>query len=239
MTAMERTLDRIPYFDERSKGHPLRAMLPGAGRKPRSYSFRHYLTNQGEQGACAGHAAAQEAAARPAPFFGDPVHSPAETSVIEAAARQCYGIAQANDTFPGAEPEVSGTSIVAVMEAGIGLGWWTEYRWALGPGPEAAAQDVIMGLGYRGPILVGSWWRGGMWRADADGFLNVSGAYDGGHGYLLTAYSAKRDAVWTPNSWGGAGQGWIKRSDLVTLLAEDGEAVAGITRRRRGKGPAA
>ncbi len=216
----DRTLDRLIRFDRRSRDYPLRTMTDG--RQPRSYSYRHYTTDQGRQGACALHAVTQEAAARPVPVFGDPIYAPADVPTLNALASRLYARAQEIDEFPGTEPQMSGTSILAAMKVGAEQGWWDEYRWALGSGPEAAAQDVILALGHKGPVVIGSTWKRGMWRPDSDGYLNVTGPDEGGHGYLLTSYSKKRDAVWTPNSWGGDGQGWITRSGLATLLAEDG-----------------
>lgn len=220
---IERTLDRRVQYDEKSLGYPVRALL--GARQPRSYTWAHYVTDQGSQGACVGHGCAQEAAARPRPVFGDPVRAPAPRALLEAMARKAYARAQQLDPWPGEEPTYSGTSVLAGMKAGQEAGWWSGYRWALGPGPDAAAQDVILSLGYRGPVIAGTGWRRGMWRPDSDGYLRATGPVEGGHCYLLTGYSVKRDAVYTPNSWNGDGAGWITRSDLVSLLADDGEAV--------------
>ena len=219
----DRVLDRRVQFDEASKGYPIRTLIAPM-KKPRSYTWRHYVTDQGAQGACVGHGCVQEAAARPRPVFGDPVYNPASVADLERIARATYARAQRLDQWAGQEPTYSGTSVLAGMKAGKEAGWWSGYRWALGPGPEAAAQDVILSLGYHGPVIMGTAWRSGMWQADSDGYLRATGADEGGHCYLLAAYSARRDAVWTPNSWGGDGQGWITRADLVSLLAADGEA---------------
>jgi hypothetical protein len=224
-------LDRLEQFDPRSRRYGIRALL--GTRRPRSYTWRHYVTDQGRQGACVGHAVTQEAAARPVPVFGDPTRNRADQAALERTAREVYSRAQRIDPWEGEEPTYSGTSVLAGVQIGQQLGWWSEYRWALGPGPEAAAQDVILALGYAGPVIMGTVWRSGMWRADADGYLRGTGNDEGGHSYLLVSYSAKRDAVWTPNSWGGAGQGWITRTDLVSLLAAGGEACIPIQRRLR------
>lgn len=228
VVSMERTFDRLPEFDERSRSFPIRAVV---GFKPaRSYSWRSYVTDQGRQGACVGHAVTQEAAARPKPVFGDPVHNPAPLALLESTARQVYAEAQRVDQWPGEEPDYAGTSVLAGMKVGHARGWWSQYRWALGPGADAAANDVILALGYAGPVVMGTAWRAGMWEADLDGYLRASGANEGGHAYLLTRYSKPRDAVYTPNSWGGAGAGWITRADLASLLADQGEAAIPVGR---------
>ena len=226
---MAPVLDRLVHFDDHSLDYPVRPLL--AAKQPRSYTWRHYVTDQGNQGACVGHAVTQEAAARPKPAFGDPVRNRADQASLETVARATYARAQQFDQWEGAEPTYSGTSVLAGMKAGQEQGWWGEYRWALGPGPEAAANDVILALGYQGPVVMGTMWRSGMWRPDADGYLRATGAVEGGHAYLLVSYSRRRDAVLTPNSWGGEGSGWITRADLVSLLADDGEAAIPVVRR--------
>lgn len=227
-TVEDPRLDRLQQFDDRSRAYPIRTLV--GARQPRSYTWRHYVTDQGQQGACVGHACTQEAAARPKPYFGDPVLKPAPVADLNETARTVYRRAQQIDPWEGEEPVYSGTSVLAGVQAGQERGWWSEYRWALGPGPDAAAQDVILALGYAGPVIMGTVWRSGMWGADTDGYLRATGNDEGGHAYLLVSYSAKRDAVWTPNSWGGQGQGWINRTDLVSLLAAGGEACIPVRR---------
>lgn len=227
-TVEDPRLDRFEQFDVRSRAYPIRALIGTGG--VRSYTWRHYVTDQGQQGACVGHACTQEAAARPSPVYGDPVRNPVAVTTLNDDARAVYRRAQQLDSWEGEEPTYSGTSVLAGAQAGQERGWWSEYRWALGPGPDAAAQDVILALSYAGPVIMGTVWRSGMWRPNEKGYLRAIGNDEGGHAYLLVSYSAKRDAVWTPNSWGGAGQGWITRTDLVSLLAAGGEACIPIRR---------
>lgn len=224
----ERTFDRRIHFDERSLAFPLRSVL--RGRKPRSYSWRYIQLDQGREGACTGFSATMEAAARPVPVFGDPIGQHDPIPIINNIAYNLYKRAQKLDEWEGESYE--GSSVLGAAKAGQEMRWWDEYRWALGPGAEAAAEDVILAIGYNGPVMVGSWWYDGMLDADSRGFLRAAGKKVGGHAYLLTRYSVKLDAVWTPNSWGGEGQGWISRSDLVSLLDDDGEACMAVNRRK-------
>lgn len=223
-----RTFDRRPFYDPRSLLHPIRPMLElaAAGRGPRSFSWRWVTLDQGEEGACTAFSVTTEAAARPSPVFGDPVTSPPVVGDLNAVAFDLYDRIRVIDGDPAEE----GATVVSSAKAAAEKGWWTEYRWALGPGPEAAAMDVIMAIGYHGPVCIGSWWWTGMDEADEDGYLHPTGTKRGGHAFCLTRYSLSRDAVWTPNSWGGAGQGWIARDDLVELLGDDGEAMIPVTR---------
>lgn len=224
-----RTFDRVEHFDDRSLDFPIRALL---GEKPaRSYSWRHVQLDQGPEGACTGFSATMEAAARPKPVFGDPCkHSftYVEKARLNSIGRAIYKRAQELDKWPGEDYE--GSSVLAAAKAGREVGWWQEYRWALGPGADAAADDVMRTVGRFGPVMMGSWWWSGMMKADDSGFLHATGQRLGGHAYLLTRYNAKRNAVWTPNSWGGSGQGWLSRADLTTLLAEGGEGCVPVGR---------
>jgi hypothetical protein len=173
-----------------------------------------------------------EAAAHPVPVFGKPYLyrlGIKQVEPINQVARDLYHRAKQLDEWAGEDYE--GSSVLGAAKAGAEKGWWTEYRWALGPGAEAAAQDVILALGWHGPVMMGTYWYEGMWQADKDSYLHAEGNIAGGHAWLLTRYSKKRDAVWTPNSWGGQGQGWISRADLVKLLANDGEACIPVVRK--------
>lgn len=226
---MERTFDRAVRFDERSKSFPIRTLV--TDKQPRAYSWRHLQLDQGTEGACTGFSATMEAAARPKPYFGDLGlgSTLARVPAITQTARSLYHRARQLDEWPGEDYE--GSSVLGAAKAGQELGWWGEYRWALGPGPERAAQDVILALGYAGPVMMGTNWYEAMSRPRGDSALVVAGEVAGGHAYLLTRYSKTRDAVWTPNSWGGEGQGWISRADIVRLLDEEGEACLALTRK--------
>lgn len=241
IAALDRRLGRVPHYDERSLNYGVRPLLRrvGALKEPRSYTWRHVQLDQTwdntpddkEAAGCTGFSTTEEAAARPAPVFGDPLRNPPgklRVEQIHLIARGVYH--RARELDPWAGEDYAGSSVLAAVKAGQELGWWKEYRWVLGPGPEAAAQDVILTIGHLGPVLLGTWWYEGMFQADPDGYLRLSGRKAGGHAYLLTGYSKRRRAVWTPNTWGGLGQGWIREDDLPTLLGDDGEGVVCLQR---------
>lgn len=230
-TTEDPRLGRLVQFDPRSKNYPMRAVLP-VDKPRRSHSWRLQAapgdgrwTTRIDQGTfrcpicrafgtCVGYSGALEAQARPGVI-----------PATDQLAHQLYHRAIQLDPWPetrigGAE----GSSVLAGLLAGRELGLWSEFRPALGPGPEAAEQDVALAVGYRRPVLMGTVWKSGMFRADADGFLNLTGRDEGGHAYLVNRYNLARDAYFTPNSWGGQGAGWIRSRDMVQLLAEDGEA---------------
>lgn len=235
-----RTFDRLVHYDDRSLDYPIRTLRAVADRPLRGYSYAYCQTDQGREGACAGHGATQEAAARPKPFFGDPVYSPPDIDVLNRYAYEVYRDAQKID--PWAHRPHEGTTVLAAMKIGHSRGFWTEYRWALGPGAERAARDVLQALAWNGPVIMGSAWYEQMWEPDKEGFLHAAGEEYGGHCYLLTRVKYFGDrfgggrgnvrnwAVWTPNSWGGEGQGWLLFDDLVILLGNYGEAVTPVNR---------
>lgn len=219
-------LDRLPQFDERSREYPVRPLLMTVGKRRRSYTWRHVQLDQRNEGACTGFSVTMEAAARPVEVWGkDP-----DIYTLEQIARSIYNRAKQLDEWEGEAYE--GSSVLGAMKAAIERRLYVEYRWALGPGPESAENDLALAVGYRGPAVLGTNWYTGMYTADADGFLKVTGSVEGGHAYVVTRYSVSRDAYWTPNSWGGSGQGWIRRTDMIRLLDEDGEACIPV---RRGK----
>lgn len=210
-------LDRVPFFDERSKNFPIRTIV---GDKPlRSYTWRTPVQlDQGQEGACTGFSVSMEAAAWPV----------AEEGITNEVAREIYKRARQLDEWEGEDYE--GSSVLGAMKAATERGWYREYRWALGPGPEAAVQDLALAVGHHGPAVIGSNWYEGMFDPDKDQYLRVTGKVAGGHAYVLSRYSRSRNAFWTPNSWGGSGQGWITRKDMVKLMGEDGEGCIPVVR---------
>lgn len=232
--AGERVFDRIESTNPARDAYRLSTALETVGDKPlRSYSWRHVQLDQFAEGACTGFNATMEAAARPKPLWGDPVRrifSPGEIDAMNRIARSVYKRAQQLDIWPGEDYE--GSSVDGACLAGRELGWWDGWVWASGT-PEQQAEQVIRAVAFRGPVMHGSLWKRGM-RADEHGFMSYSGETLGGHAYLWTKYSIKRDALWTPNSWGGAGQGWVRRLDLVAMFGEGADAAL-VTKRLKPK----
>lgn len=222
----DRVFDRRPSGDRRrSAAFPMRDSMTEL--QPRDRRWTYHQTDQGHEGACVGHGVTQEAAARPKPVFGDPGRVGDIGPMLNGFAYGVYKAAQAIDEWAGEDYE--GTSVLAGMKIGQRLGWWKNYTWATG---RDAATTVMLAVGWNGPVVVGTWWHEGMFTMDRDGYLNPTGTKVGGHCYLLTATSVERDAVYTPNSWGGEGGGWIRKRDLRALLADDGEAALPVLRRR-------
>lgn len=229
MTTEDRRLDRLPSLNEqRLVKYPLRPLLAEAPREPRSYSWRHVQLDQGSEGACTGFDETMEAAARPKPFFGDPVYSPPRIVDVETIARGIYYRAKQLDDWPGEDYE--GSSVDAAAKAGVEAGYAKGYVWATGS-PEDMVNQVFLAIGYHGPVRCGSNWKSSMYRADTSGFLRYSGDVVGGHAFLFSRVSVKKDALWTPNSWGGEGQGWVSREDLVKMASDGAEFCLSVGRR--------
>jgi hypothetical protein len=200
-------LDRCVHFDERSRAFPIRALIPTTA-KPRGYTWSCPIQlDQGSEGACTGFAVTQEAAARPVVVPG----------LTNDDARTVYYRARQLDEWEG--EDYDGSSVLAAIKAGKELGWYSEYRWAFG------LDDVILAIGYRGPVVLGVNWYTGMMQPDRDWYLRVTGIVEGGHAILANQVNVRDRWVGLRNSWGGACNGRITFDDLDRLLHEQGEAV--------------
>jgi len=84
----------------------------------------------------------------------------------------------------------------------------------------------------RGPVVVGTDWTQDMFTPDAEGFVRPTGRIAGGHCYLLIGYDETSDTLTFDNSWGPAwgleGRFKMRAPDFAQLLAQHGEACAGL-----------
>lgn len=191
---MERILDRTRHVDLRSLNYPV---LTPRNYKPRSYTWSNggVVLDQGAEGACVGFGWAHELAARP--------------SVVKAVdafkALEIYREAQKIDEWAGEAYE--GTSVLAGAKIAQSKGYITEYRWCL------TIEDLVVALGYHGPVVIGVDWYNGMFNVNAEGFLKPTGGIAGGHCVMLNMISLKKlpdgnidylsSYVGGVNSWGG------------------------------------
>lgn len=147
-------------------------------------------------------------------------------SVLRMAdAERIYSKATELDPFPGTyPPDDTGSSSLGACQASQALGLIDSYSWIFN-GPDG----ILAALAAGHPVGVGTWWLHNMWDVDpATGLIEVGGARDGGHQWTITGYRKKFDAFrgdcwWGPN-WGVKGGFLIRRADLATLLADDGDA---------------
>jgi hypothetical protein len=207
-------LGRLVQFDERSRQFPIRTAVEA--KKPRSYTWRcDVQLDQGPDGACVGFAMAHELNARPKVIPAD-----------YTKGMSIYRAAQKIDPWPGENYE--GTSTLAGIKILNREGYIEEYRWGFG------LMDLILAVGYVGPVAVGTWWYEGMFDPATCGYVHVTGEQAGGHCYLINGVSVKNRTLTIHNSWGAGwgnnGEALISWDDMDQLLDEDGEAVVPLVR---------
>jgi len=211
-------LDRIQQFDERSRNYPIRATIDPS-LDPRSYTWRcdTYL-NQGSEGACVGFSMTHELIARPKAITG---------LDGKFAREQVYWEAQKIDpweggAYPDAGTFYEGTSVLAGIKTLKKLGYIDSYRWCFG------LDDLVMAVGYRGPVILGVPWYSGMFEPMSCGHLHVTGYVAGGHAILCKGVSVKNKTFTLHNSWGSSwgngGEALIHWDEMERLLYEGGEA---------------
>lgn len=213
---MNSRLDRVKFFDERSRNYPIRTTV--GVRQPRSYTWRcNAQLDQGPDGACVGFGVTHELIARPAEVQG----------LTARYAKEVYWEAQKIDpwdggSYPGGYPFYEGTSVLAGVKIVQKLGWIEEYRWAFG------IEDLKLGVGYHGPAVIGINWYEGMFYPDSKGYIRPTGQVAGGHCVLVNAINVKEGRFTIHNSWGAGwgnnGECYITFADMAKLLNEDGEA---------------
>lgn len=211
-------LDRLIFFDGRSRGYPVGSLV--AAKKPRSYTWRcNTNLDQKNEGSCVAHGVAHELAARPAEV---------KNLTSKYAKERIYWEAQKIDpwpggSYPGATPRYEGTSVLAGVKVAQSLGYFDSYHWSFG------LDELILGVGYAGPAVLGLAWLEGMGRPDSGGYIHATGRVRGGHCILCKAVSVKRERFTLHNSWGRgwgvSGSCYISFGDMGKLLAMSGEAV--------------
>lgn len=224
--AADPRLDRLVRFDERSRGFGIRPMIPVTRRvRSRQWECDVWL-DQGREGACVGFGLAHELAAKP---------SPVRPMTAAYARESIYWAAQRDDewpggSYPGAEPVYEGTSVLAGLRTVRRLGWCEGYRWAFG------LLDLLIGLAWSGPAVLGVAWYEGMLQPDGAGQIRPTGRIAGGHCILATGVDAASKRVWLHNSWGRGwgldGDCWLTWDDADVLLKQQGEAAFLIGRHK-------
>ncbi len=218
-TTKDPRLDRIPHFDRRSRKFPIRELIPE--KKPRSYTWRcSTVLDQGNEGSCVGHGFAHELLARPA--------EASPKMVNHEYARMIYFGAQKRDpwpggAYPGARPKYEGTDVLSGVQEVQALGWCESYRWGF------SLDDLILGVGYNGPAVMGLNWLTGMMDTDSNGFIHATGGTEGGHCVTVMAVTVPKKRFTIINSWsrdwGMQGFCYVTYDDMEKLLAMQGEQV--------------
>ena len=137
-----------------------------------------------------------------------------------------YSRATALDPFDGQYPPTdTGSSALGACKAQLEQGLISRYEWIF-DGVDGILAAIVAGH----PVGVGTWWLGDMFRPDpATGLVSVTGRRAGGHQWTVIGYRRRLDAFVGQCWWGrwglhGSGRFLIRRPDLATLLADDGDA---------------
>lgn len=221
-TTSDPRLDRLEWFDPRSRQYAVRDLLPRSmPSRGRSWPCVPRL-DQGREGACVGFAWAHDLAAQPVVVKG----------ADDALARDVYRAAQFIDPWPGEAYE--GTSVLAGAQVLQQRGLLGEYRWAFG------IEDVLATLATLGPVVLGVPWLSSMFRPEGPAsrrgdvrVVDVHGSVAGGHAVLARGVIMRPRSlgirlddplVRLRQSWGDPFDWAIRAADLETLLHQGGEA---------------
>jgi hypothetical protein len=207
--AQERTLDRIPHFDERSKDHRLAAPATRA-----TYRLWHLdeRNDQGQDGACVGFGTGHRLAAAPIEVSG----------VDYAFSMKLYNEAKTRDPWPG--EDYDGTAVLAGIKTAQAWGYVTSYKWCF------TLQDYISAILTEGPVLVGVNWLDSMFDPNPrTHVLDCSGSVAGGHCFILRGVNTHTRMFRMTNSWGPDwgyhGDASISFADWEKLMADQGEGA--------------
>lgn len=217
-------LGRFVQHDPRSRAYAVQVRQT-AGFPPVSHRRFTGILDQGQLGACTGFAATGALGCAP---FSSSIR--AARSVFNAAfATQLYSDATQGDEFPGSYPPMDTGS------SGLGVAKVLHKRALIAGYEHCFSMEAVLTALQRVPVLIGTVWFSGMDTPDAEGFITPTGNTQGGHEYLLRAYSPDgpdldNGVLTFDNSWG---YGWGDRGrvrmrvrDLRYLLGRQGDAVA-------------
>jgi hypothetical protein len=209
-------LDRIPFFDERSRRYGVHALLQTStvARRRQIWQPRPSPLDQGSEGACVAYAITGELAAQPQTY-----------TVDNSYARELYANIQATDRAMGNNwPQ--GASLLAGAKTAQQRGLVASYWWAFG------VEQVIDAVIQQGPVVVGIPWYQGMYSTQPGGLVRLSGPMVGGHAIMVNGYDPAHPQfgevlIWT-QSWGTGyglnGTGYVPKGVMRQLLANQGEA---------------
>jgi hypothetical protein len=224
--ALDPRLTRLPWFDPKSWEYKVRDLFT----KDKPLRSKHWKCatwlDQGSEGACTGFAVGHE-------LVAEPVSVPGIDN--DFCREKLYWEAQKIDrwdggAYPGADPFMEGSSVLAAMKVAKREGFITEYRWAFG------VEDVKKALSQIVPVVIGVPWYAGMFKPSPCGHLHPTGEKVGGHAACLVGIKVRKKTVVLHNSWGKKwgknGRAEIHWDDLHYLLKKGGEACVPLVRKR-------
>lgn len=144
-----------------------------------------------------------------------------DEALLDTFLTAVYTWSQANDEWPGGEPQYYGTSERAAAQAFRTLGFWPNFWWL------TSVEEIARYLILHGPVPVGTDWFEGMWDTPVGGTMRISGKWAGGHEWLLDGVNLTEQVARYRQSWGpDMSWGWVHFSDLRYLLQQGGTALA-------------
>ena len=189
----DKRLDRIPQFDERSRMYRVTALTTERQPLNKVHLCTGFL-DQKLEGACVGFGLAHA-------LLAEPRQMEKKAVTHKYAKEFIYWEAQKEDpweggSYPGANPFYEGTSVLAGVQVlhkkGIINGYYHAFN----------ITDLIVGLSYAGPAVVGVDFFEGMMDTDEDGFIHVTGDSVGGHCLLMEGINWTEEYFLLHNSWG-------------------------------------
>jgi hypothetical protein len=211
-------LTRMPWQDPKSLAYGIASIFtPKTQLKTKTWRLRHWF-DQGAEGACTGFATGHYGASQPNKVRG---------ITDDYCRKELYWAAQKRDPFPGgsypgADPYMEGSTVLAAVKVAKDKGWIEGYRWAFN------TKDLALAIGNVGPAILGVPWYEGMFRPSACGHLHPTGEKKGGHAIACVGFNKSKNAFLVHNSWGKKwgddGRAWIHWDDMKFLLAKSGDA---------------
>ena len=197
---------RLYKEDPRDSKYPLRSILPLKSELTERYWHCNEILDQNGYPACVGYGWAS--------WVDDPPveHDlPIDPMWIYSEAQKIDGV-----LLPHEGSTVRAGAKVLQQRKLI-----SNYYWA------SSIDDVVLAVLEKGPVTVGTNWYSGMSNPDGDGLMKFSGAFEGGHCYLINGVDIKTGLFRIKNSWGSTwaqqGLAFISISDMDRLFREQGE----------------
>jgi hypothetical protein len=213
-------LDRLEHFDHRSLQYPASDLFATSVVTTKMWTIPESepVIDQGPDGACVGFGVTNELRFEPVAIPGLDAKWAKETIY--------WGAQHADEwpggSYPGAAPQYEGTSVLAGVKTAVGLGYYTQYRWAF------SEDDLALTIGQIGPAVIGVPWYSGMFQPNSRGYLNLTGTIQGGHCVLVIGVDVRASNYTIYNSWGPTwgdrGRAKLRRQDMRRLLTQGGEA---------------
>lgn len=183
----------------------------GGKKKEKNWDFPLEALDQMETSHCVGFSAAN---------WG--INSPINTPFANADGHRFYYECKEIEGEPNAENGAYLRSIGKVLKNNRHL---EAYAFA------HDMETIRWWLLNKGPLIVGTIWKEGMYTPDENNLIYATGATLGGHAYLLNEW--REDGYigiqnsWGPE-WGINGKAYISKEDFADIFSYGGEALAAV-----------